>query len=89
MKVGEAEEGLVRTNITEIDDIVISLNKERNENLKGVEGYILEICNQLTDLKEKLGKVLAKKIEHDKQYNIKLQDLKDKLDEANVIKYSD
>jgi len=85
MKVGEAEEeGTVRSNITQIDDIIIALNKEKNDNTKGIEKFALEICTQLDELKEKLGKVLAKKIEHDRQYEYKLQNLKDKLEEANV-----
>ena len=85
MKVEDlTKEGLLRRDITAIDDITISLGKENSENIKGLESNVQKICHLFTDFKEKLVSIIIQRQEDHREYERQLEALRDKIQESSA-----
>ena len=74
----------MKSDIPALEDIILSVNKVKNEDLKGLGEHIQRAYSQVEIFKDKLGEVQVKRREANRDRDLKVQLLQEELDEKNV-----
>ena len=79
-----AGEGIVKANIKEIEELIVGLNRDKNSGSKGVEEYIQKVCASVESFRTKMESIFAKNNENKREYEWKLEELKEIIEEKIV-----
>jgi len=78
-------ENLTKTNVKEVEELIVGLNRDKNSGSKGVEDYIQRVCLSVDAFKGKIENVFIRNNESKREYEQKLEALKEVIEEKIVI----